>query len=413
MNSGMKKRFSQLSIVNYPLSIPCYFPNAERLNLPQYSMQDSPAIIVLAYQRLYSLQRLLYSLVMAGRSFDPQKPLRLIISLDDGASKEVLSFSKNFFSKYFEITLVEQETKLGVDKHNLWAMEQAEQLGSVMVLEDDTMVSPSLFHYAAHASAFFKDDPSIGGISLYNYVRNEVCHYPFCKIEEGYFNYFYQKASSRGLLITRDQWLGFRNFKPGAKAIDMPRVYQKWGDEVWEKQFNRYLISESKYWVYPRTSLTTNFGEPGAHVNKKIYRHAFQSNIQVSLQRTFDLIAFKNSKAIYDAYGEAVLVPGFKAGEITMDVLGVRDLNKITTKYILTSRHCLRSDEHYALELCPPELNVLYHQHGKDLHVAEPGAVKETRLQKQKRLLMLHYYFYPDKGLLHLLRLKLLEIFSR
>ncbi len=370
-------------------------------------------IIILGYRRLYSLQRLLISLLDAAIATEKREPFQLIISLDYGAADEVIHFSKNFFTQHFHIKVILHEKPLGPDKHNLWAMEQSENIEAVLVLEDDLMVSPSIFHYAVNAYNFYRNDEHIAGISLYNYERNEVCDYPFLKNQDGSAGYFYQKACSRGLLITKQQWHNFKAFKKSKVNVDLPIRYENWSDEIWEKQFNTFLIHECKYWVYPHVSLTTNFGEMGVHVNKKTYRHAFQSVMQQGVQESYHFILLERSKAVYDAYGEAVRISGFEQDEITCDILGIRNLSKIKTKYILTSRHCMKSIEGYALDLMPPELNVTHHLRGNDLMISEVQLVDENYFQKQKRLLKLHYYFYPDRGIIHLLRLKILEIINR
>jgi hypothetical protein len=376
-------------------------------------MQPDFTIIVLGYKRLYSLQRLFVSLLGAATTYEKDKPLHLIFSIDPGGDEAVEHFCRNIFSSHFDITIIVHEKHLGPDKHNLWAMQQAETYHSVVILEDDTMVSPSIFYYARQSLNFYRDDEQVAGISLYNYERNEVCNYPFLKVNVGFDNYFYMKASSRGLLLTKEQWLRFKNHASTNNNIDIPQRYLSWSDDIWEKQFNIYLIRENKFWVYPRVSMTTNFGDLGTHVNREIYRHAFQTSMQHGVQKQFNFSELKNSGAVYDAYGEAVKIHGFEEQEITCDVLGERDLSKIKTKYILTTRQCSQWIEGYSMDLTPPELNLVHNLKGEDMKVTETGYINENYFGKLNRELRLHYYFYPDKGFLHLLRLKLIEIINR
>ncbi len=376
-------------------------------------MQEEFTIIVLGFERLYSIQRLLYSLVQAGKAWNSNKPIPLIISLDFGNIPEVEHFCSNFFSKYFICSVRLHEKKLGVDEHNLWAMAQSENSQAVMVLEDDMMVSPSLFHYTAAALGFFSNDGNIAGISLYNYMRNEACNYPFWKRMDGNDCYFYQKASSRGLVITKQQWIDFKNIEKEGNIPDLPAQVKRWPNEVWEKKFNTYLVLTGKFWAYPQISYTTNFGEIGVHVKNSIFRHAFQSAMQNGVQTQFKFTHSHKSSAVYDAYGEPAYITGYSNQEITSDIFGIRDLNHIKTKYVLTSRYCTNSVEGYALDLIPAELNIEANLRGHDLMVTEVKYIRENFIQKQRRLLKLHYYFYPDKGLLHLLRLKSLEIINR
>lgn len=376
-------------------------------------MQPPITIIILAFNRLYSLQRLMISLIDAARAFNSSAPIPITISLDADASPEVIRFSENIFSRFYTISIIKHTQKMGPDQHNLWAMQQSEISENVMILEDDTMVSPSLFFYSSAILAKLADDPQIAGFSLYDYERNEVANYPFMKLQDGNDIYYYQRASSRGMLLTKAQWLRFKSCKITETGIDLPEFYRRWDDSIWEKKFNAYLIQENKYWAFPRQSITTNFGEPGAHVSKSIYRHAFQSRLSNTIKSEYKLCTVPESKTVYDSYGEPTCIPGFSNNEITSDIFGIRNLSLVKTKYVLTGRFTSQSIEGYSLDLMPPEMNIIAHLRGGELKVTETQFITETYLSKLKWQLKLHYYFYPDQGLLHLLRIKLIEITQR
>lgn len=376
-------------------------------------MQPPITIIILAFNRLYSLQRLMISMIDAARAFNSSAPIPITISLDADASPEVIHFSENIFSRFYTISIIKHTQKMGPDQHNLWAMQQSEISENVMILEDDTMVSPSLFFYSSAILAALADDPQIAGFSLYDYERNEVAIYPFMKLQDGNDIYYYQRASSRGMLLTKAQWLRFKSCKITETGIDLPEFYRRWDDSIWEKKFNAYLIQENQYWAFPRQSITTNFGEPGAHVSKSICRHAFQSKLSNSIKSEYKLCTVPESKAVYDSYGEPTCIPGFSNNEITSDIFGIRNLSLVKTKYVLTGRFTSQSIEAYSLDLMPPEMNIIAHLRGSELKVTETQFITETYLSKLKWQLKLHYYFYPDQGLLHLLRIKLIEITQR
>lgn len=376
-------------------------------------MQPPITIIILAFNRLYSLQRLMISLIDAARAYDSPEPIPITISLDYNSSPEVIRFSENFFSHFYTFTIIKHTQKMGPDKHNLWAMQQSEEFENVMILEDDTMVSPSLFYYSSSILDKLANDPQIAGFSLYDYERNEVANYPFIKLQDGNDIYYYQRASSRGMLLTKTQWLRFKACKITETGIDLPEFYRRWDDSIWEKKFNAYLIQENQYWAFPRQSITTNFGEPGAHINKSIYRHAFQSKLSNTIKSEYKLCTIPESRAVYDSYGEPTCIPGFSNNEITSDIFGIRNLSLMKTKYVLTGRLTSHSLEGYSLDLIPPEMNIIAHLRGGELKVTETQFISETYLSKLKWQLKLHYYFYPDQGLLHLLRIKLIEITHR
>lgn len=376
-------------------------------------MQPPFTIIILAFNRLYSLQRLMISLIESARAYNASSPIPITISLDRDASPDVIRFSENFYSRFYNISIIKQSQKMGPDQHNLWAMQQSETLENVMILEDDSMVSNSLFFYSSSILSKLADDPKIAGYSLYDYERNEVANCPFMKLEDGNDIYFYQRASSRGMLLTKAQWLRYKSCIIDYDCIDLPAFYRRWDDSIWEKKFNAYLIQENLYWVFPRLSITTNFGEPGAHISKSIYRHAFQSKLSIAIKSEYTLCSALESQAVYDSYGEPLAIQGFSYSEITSDILGIRNLSLVKTKYVITGRRSSRHIEGYSLDLMPPEMNVIKHLRGDELKVTEPRFISETYLSKMRWQLKLHYYFYPDQGLLHLLRIKLMEIAHR
>jgi len=39
-----------------------------------------------------------------------------------------------------------------------------------------------------------------------------------------------------------------------------------WPPSSWLKSFSKYLAAENKYFVYPRISLTSNYGDTGIHI---------------------------------------------------------------------------------------------------------------------------------------------------
>ena len=73
--------------------------------------------------------------------------MNLYISCDGGASQDVVSFVNSYSWEYGRYEVIQQEVQLGVDQHNLACMKLAEQLGNVVVLEDDLVISPAFQTY--------------------------------------------------------------------------------------------------------------------------------------------------------------------------------------------------------------------------------------------------------------------------
>ena len=78
-------------------------------------MADIP-IVVVAYNRLESLKRILASL---SRGEYPREPVELIISIDRGDNQEVLQYADAFPWPYGEKRVIYRPENLGLKRHIL------------------------------------------------------------------------------------------------------------------------------------------------------------------------------------------------------------------------------------------------------------------------------------------------------
>ena len=102
---------------------------------------SEPAIIVPAYRRLDALSRLLNSI---NRAHFPDDGVRLIISLDGGATDAVVDRARNFNFNGGSAEVIERAEQLGLREHILWCGNQAREHGSVIILEDDLVVEQAV-----------------------------------------------------------------------------------------------------------------------------------------------------------------------------------------------------------------------------------------------------------------------------
>lgn len=57
--------------------------------------------------------------------------------------------------------------------------------------------------------------------------------------------------------------------------VDTYSIIKGW-DKAWSKYFEAYLILTNKFFIYPYTSLSTNFSDVGVHTNEGQISNSYQ-----------------------------------------------------------------------------------------------------------------------------------------
>lgn len=338
--------------------------------------QPNIPIVVVAYNRPDSLRRILESLQNASYPFS----VKLIISIDKSDENEVVSVANNFNWKHGHKEVICHTERLGLKNHILSSGDMALSHDAVIVLEDDLYVSPGFYNYILQAFRFYNNESSIAGISLYAHSYNESAQLPFTPLIDDSDVFFMQTPSSWGQCWTKAQWLEFRKWYDQNNALKLklesgiPANIAEWPDSSWKKYFIKYLIDTKKFFVYPRFSLSTNFGDPGVHFHKKL---VFQQVPLLTSQRNFIFKALNESYVKYDSNCEALpevinrFQPKYSKFEYTVDLYGVKTEYQISTEYILTSKHCHSFVYSYAREVKPIEYNIMLNIRGSVLALAK------------------------------------------
>src|ERR1017187_6406667 len=123
-------------------------------------MNESTAIVVIAYNRSDCLKRLLASLQKAQYQ---EAKVPLVISIDKSDSKEVEQVAEAFQWEYGEKRINREDQHLGLKEHVFRCGRLAKEFGSVILLEDDLLVSPFFYRYALEARNFYDNDDLIAG----------------------------------------------------------------------------------------------------------------------------------------------------------------------------------------------------------------------------------------------------------
>ena len=327
-------------------------------------MQHNIAIIVVTHSRADSLHRLLDSI--SNADYRGYSDISLVISADKHNNDSCLSIANDFIWKFGNKKIIHQEKKLGLKSHILSCGDMVSEFDGVIILEDDLMVSKGFYDYSQQAFEFYQNDEKIAGIGLYSNCYNEVAYCPFDPIEDGFDNYFMQVPCSWGQLWTKRQWNGFKEYLTKTdnlyEQISLPETVTQWSDiSSWKKSFYRYLISKDLYFVYPRFGFTTNFAEPGNHIQTPVT--VFQTSLQLSRKQMY-FSGFCDATAIYDGYYELTSI-GFnrftgKEMDVSFDLNGTKLLSQIKTKYLISSKYSSMPKKYFENKLYPYENNILF-----------------------------------------------------
>lgn len=330
-----------------------------------------PVIIIPAFSRAYSLQRLLNSIENAKY---PDIDIQLIISLDGGASEDVVQTAKTFTFTHGNMEVIERKENLGLREHILWCGDQTEKYGSVIVLEDDLFVDPQFYLYAKAAYKYYKNENRIAGIALHSPSRNEYFGMPFWPVYNGTTGFFMQVGCSSGQLWFKSQWKEFKEwYKINSSAehlekiIELPPNARNWPESSWKKYYSAYLTSSNKCMFYPYATYTTNCGDDGGH-------HLKQQNdsaqVRLSyLNRRCDQFTFPDfspEEVSYDSYMEPTSgylnkLTDANLQECTIDLYGMKPIELLQyKKYALTSRQSKSPIKKYPLRYKPIEINLLF-----------------------------------------------------
>ena len=389
---------------------------------------NSPAIIIPAYSRPRSLQRLLACVEAA---VFPSHDVRLIISLDGGASEEVAEIAHAFEFTAGNVEVVERQENLGLREHILWCGDQTEIYGSVILLEDDLVVDPWFYFYSSAALGQYGNDSLVAGIALYSPAYNEFVDLPFEPLVADSATYLMQIPCSWGQAWTESQWREFRlwleNSSDTLRAAwrKLPDVISKWPESSWKKLFAAFMVQTEKFFLYPYSSYSSNCSDSGGeHVKRGTNR--FQAKLPNPL-RQFEAPDFLPSLDIplrYDPFMEptGLTLPKslqIEPSNVQIDFYSSKPVSMLQqTQYCITTRIVDRSVVSFPLRFRPLPINLFYPGFGdKDepVHLVESKDLQEPsyfgNILTQNRLMS--YFAVTPRGGLRYITFFVFEFFRR
>ena len=326
-------------------------------------MQADIAIVVAAYNRPLSLQRLLQSLQKGN--YASYQNITLVISIDHSGTNDCAAIASAFEWKLGNKEVIAHPAKQGLKNHILFCGDLSERFDAVIILEDDLFVSPAYYQYAQQAYHFYQHEEYVAGIALYQPVFNETAYCPFEPLHDGYDTYFMQVPCSWGQLWTKEQWRKFRSYVNTDAVREhqhyLPHNVQQWPDaSSWKKMFYSYLAAHQLYFVYPRIGLSTNFGDTGQHITE--HQTVFQTPLLIG-DKQFHFSKLSDSMSVYDGYFELhgwVYNKWFNNHiSVSFDLNGSKPLDTISTEYLISCRKNKHALKKFAVSCYPFELNIL------------------------------------------------------
>lgn len=322
------------------------------------SNKSKIAIVVVGYNRLQSIKRLLNSMLISNY---PNNDIPLVISIDFNYNAEIYDYVSSFHWPFGEKYLIKHKKRLGLKDHIFSCGDLTKYFKAIILLEDDLFVSRYYYSYVENTVKKYGDDDRIAEISLYKNEVNGYVGLPFVNLQTNSDLFLMQDVSTWGQCWTEYMWIQFKNWLSHTNerdilSVDMPNAIKKW-KRAWSMYYNAYVVSNNKYVLYPNVSLTTNFNDAGEHSCDN------SSNVQVNLQQSnLDLRMPDYEELVkYDIYGNNEALYewlNLPCSKLCLDIYG--DNENISNKPFILSTRILpfKIIKSFALHLRPIELNI-------------------------------------------------------
>lgn len=357
-------------------------------------------IVVIGYNRLASIQRLMKSLLQANYT----TYVDLIISIDNSGTTNIVNYARTIKWPYGQKIIRTFPKRLGLKEHVLTCGNYINEyhLEAIVVLEDDLFVAPGYFNFVIQAVEKYKNNTDIAGISLYSHSWNINADRPFIPLFNGYDIFFMQYPQSWGQVWTKQQWNDFYMWYKSQKYKYMdndsvPDNVLQWPESSWLKYHVEYCIMEKKYFIYPYYSLSTNFADAGTHYFYNTNK--MQVPLNICNFQEYRLPDKLSESSVYDAYYENVGLEeclGLEKDTLNVDMYGLKKNHKSCYRYLLSTKllafQCLQS---YGLQMRPWEMNIINNIPGNEIFLYDTWKIDDCRSAKHLSLI---HWLYDTRG---------------
>jgi hypothetical protein len=375
--------------------------------------RDRLAIVVVGYNRLDSMKRVLSSLTQAHY---PSDQIPLVLSIDCSGDEALYSYVREFDWPYGDKYVNIEKERLGLKKHIFQCCGLSKYFKGVIILEDDSYAAPYFYSYALEAVSRYGENPLVCGISLYVSHNNEYVNIPFFPYNNGNDVFLLQDVQTRGECFTYSQWKRFEEWLPKNENRDYSEVYMpeqiKSWKRAWSKYFYAYMVEGGKYFVYPYTSFITNMGAIGEHgtsvvnVAQVALEWGLKKYIMPDVENLTRYDAFYCNEALYEHLG-------LSPKELCIDYFGFNP-NIQHRRYILTYRSLpYKVVKSYGLHLYPQEMNVLSDVEGDGLYLYDSSEAAKTIKNAEDNYASYIYCRHNVKLMLTFLRCHYIDAIKR
>ena len=228
--------------------------------------KNKVAIVVVGYNRLKSIKRLIDSLLSASY---PSNDIPLVISIDASGDQDLYNYVNDLIWPFGEKIINIQKIRLGLKEHIYKCGDLTRFFRAIILLEDDLFVSPNFYSYVLQTLDKYGACDNIAEISLYKNERNGYVGLHFENYQNGSDVFLMQDVSTWGQCWNARMWNSFVQWRVNhteeyIQSVDMPDIIKKW-ERAWSKYFNAYVVDTAKYVLYPNVAVTTNFSDAGEH----------------------------------------------------------------------------------------------------------------------------------------------------
>lgn len=345
-----------------------------------------PAIVVIGFNRIDSIKRLLKSIKDARYPFED---ITLIISVDfqvdNEKNREVMRFAKEFEWKHGKKIVRTFDQNQGLKYHFLQCADYSIEYGAAIILEDDVFVSDSFYVFSYNAVNRYSDNKDVLAISLYSQLWDGYANGPFVPMQSNSDVYASQIECSWGECYIGKEWIKFRewmNINDHKLNIrnDVPKCIYEW-NHSYSKYIINYIVENNKWFITPYASFSTNFSDIGTHATR--INTAYQVPMQWDKQKFF--LGDYNKLSRYNIFFQPVDLEESLSnkyhGKIVSDYYGIRDNYEGYQYCISASVLNYKIIDSYGLMARPWELNCYLEIEGNDIFVYDlsaPNINKET-----------------------------------
>ena len=122
-------------------------------------MIEKIALVVIAYNRVGSLKRLLKSLEKGY--YNGEENIPLIISVDKSNTDEVERFADEYVWDFGDKKVVKHQQNMGLKQHVLSQGRWLDEYDAIVVLEDDVVVAHDFWYYVRECVKKYQNGVSI------------------------------------------------------------------------------------------------------------------------------------------------------------------------------------------------------------------------------------------------------------